>query len=184
MFEDLMIDGVRGFRVIISGELYRACDSFSKMMWANEKTGEWGGGMVNHKKDPRRVERIGCLGEMAFSEISGIPMSMEYRKGGDRHDFFLKDGTSVNVKTASRNYGKGLVRAVSADGYDLDLQSDMYVFGYIEKEDVLRGCSAVVLVGYETRHRIATRKIKPAMVGNHQNYEIPFRELGDLRDIV
>ena len=77
-------DGIKQIiRVVIEVDEYAFCDKNSKQMWANKKTGDWGKGMMNNPNDPRRVERSGLLGEMAFSKFIGQPVEFEYKESGD-----------------------------------------------------------------------------------------------------
>ncbi len=99
-------------KLVVSGEDYRACRKASGNMWANTKKGAYGKGLNNTNSDPHRVERLGRLGEMAMARHLGVEPNLDYKKYGDDRDFTYK-GLKVDVKTAFRDYGAGLVYAVN-----------------------------------------------------------------------
>lgn len=168
---------VEVFGVEIVGEEYERCEKQSTNMWANEKTGQFGAGLNNSASDPRGVERIGNLGEMAFAKLFGLEVDFNYRRGGDEQDFLLFDKCSVNTKNTFRNYKAGLIRAITDSGKELSLSNDVYVFCYTVSEDRDAKKAKVAVVGWEMKDEIAKREKVPARKGDHKNYDIPYDEL-------
>ena len=153
--------------------------NLSSEMWVNTKKGEWGSGLINTKDDPYRAERIGRMGEIAFSKLTGLPVNISYIKGGDKCDFTLEDGRTVNIKTAAKlyEYRAGLIRATTSNLNRVVLHNDLYIFSYVD--DV-----AVIIVGYQTRGNIELRQMSEAKKGSHLNYEIPYSELCSIDDLI
>jgi len=168
---------VEVFEVVVEGEEYEKCEAQSTNMWANSKTGEWGSGLMNNKDDPRKTERTGNLGEMAFAKVFNLPVDFSYKRGGDDQDFMLFGKHSLNIKNAARNYGQALVKAVTDTGYPVPPKNDIYVFSYIASEDRENKRATVMLVGYEVKDAIVAREKVPAIKGKHLNYAIPYNEL-------
>ena len=164
------------FEVNVSGEEYEKCEYHSTDMWANEKTGQFGLGLANSKDDPRKVERNGNFGELAFSKLFALPVDFSYKKGGDDQDFMLF-GASVNIKNAIRNYESGLIRAITDKGYKLQINNNVYVFSFTKNENKELKQATIIIVGYEIKENILKRKIVPARKGDHKNYDIPYEEL-------
>lgn len=166
-------------KVEVTGHEYDLCERSSHDMWANKKTGEWGSGLANTEKDPHKAERIGRLGDMALAKITGTPIDLAYRVYGDDRDTTLLKNVAVNVKTACRkpSYNAGLVKAVDATGQPTPLRQDVYVFGYVEREDRQAKMATVVFVGVETKDNILGRPKVRARKGSHLNYEIPYADL-------
>lgn len=162
--------------ILIQGSDYTKCVECSKNYHANSKKGFFGRGIINSKNDPCKVTRIGLLGEMAFSLYTGLPADMEYRKGGKTHDFDA-NGISVDIKTASRDYGAALIRYKSQRGtIVLRKPADIYIGAFLSEEDKENGFANLVLVGWFPYNEFKEEWVKPARVGNHTNYELPFSE--------
>jgi hypothetical protein len=165
------------FEIEISGEEYERCERQSTNMWANEKTGQFGSGLANSKDDPRKVERHGNFGELAFAKAFGLTVDFSYKRGGDEQDFMLLNKVSVNIKNAISNYRAALIRAITDKGYKLPMSNDMYVFSFTAMEDREAKQAKVVIVGWEMKENIIKRETVPARKGDHQNYDIPYDEL-------
>lgn len=176
------------YSIVVENEEYEKCVEASGNMWANEKTGVYGGGMLNTKNDPRRTERIGKLGEMAFSKIFSIPIDLTYRRGGDKQDFLTSDSKKINIKTASekKSYNCGLVKATNDNGTKLiPLSCDIYVFAYVAYDNRDKNEASVVVIGYMEKEEIEKKTPVPARnkFASHLNYEVPFVELKPIKDL-
>jgi hypothetical protein len=156
---------------------YNLCKVTSKNYWANRKKGTWGSGLVNTEEDPRRVERTGLLGEMAFAKLFNVLIDLKYREGGDDQDFKIGLNT-YNVKCATKNYFEGLVRRTNDEQtIILTLKHDAYVFGFVEGDDRRANWAKVILVGIAKKDQVANAEIKDAYQGTHLNYVVPYSEL-------
>ena len=159
--------------IVIEGPEYLLCVKHAEDMWANKKTGEWGKGLLNTPEDPHKAERVGTLGEMAFSKHSNLPIDLTYIEGGDQQDFVLVDSTNrtLNIKTAARNYNQALIKVKSSPtGKLIKMKNDVYVFAYIISEIQDAQKATLMLVGWETKEEIEKWPIVPAMKGRHMNY--------------
>lgn len=172
------------YKVDVVGDEYEMCNDFSSNMWANKKTGFYGRGMINSKDDPHKAERIGKLGEMAFSKVFGFPVDFTYREGGDKYDFVCNK-FKVDVKTSSKRpwYEAGLITATNKNGNPMELKSDIYIFGYVMLEDREKKISSIILVGGCDKETVINRPMSKAKVGNHLNYEILYKESTSIKDI-
>lgn len=168
--------------VEITGDEYAQCEQHSVNMWANSKTGQFGKGLINNISDPRKVERYGNFGEMAFAKIFNLPVDFSYKEGGDQQDFLLF-GYSANIKNAARNYEAGLIRATTERGYELPLTNDIYVFAFTSAENKEFKKAVVSIVGYVLKKDILIRPKVPARKGNHKNYDIPYDELKPINNL-
>lgn len=166
-------------KVEVSGKDYEVCEQVSHNMWSNSKTGEWGRGLANSENDPRKVERIGKLGEMALAKALNKPVDIAYREHGDAQDFILFRTIKIDLKTATRRprYNAGLVKVIEECGLRIPLTKEIYVFGYVEDEKRSLKSAIVVLVGASLREEIAAKPIVPAKKGGHKNHEIPYLEM-------
>lgn len=164
-------------RVTISGEEYEMCDRASKGWWTAKKSGGgWNPGMLNSSHDPRKVERIGILGEMSFGALCGMPVDLEYNQFGNIADFKVLSHP-IDIKTAARGYGLGLIRCIDEYGRQMEMRCDIYAFAYLEFEDKAARTATVAHVGYTTKSELLKRRIVRARKGSHKNYEIPYHEL-------
>lgn len=173
------------FSIDISGDEYRICENFSHNMWCSKKQGMWGRGIINTKDDQTKAERIGILGEMAFAKIYGLGLDIEYRKGGKTIDFLSCDNKKIEIKTAHKKpkYEAGLVKCLKT------MKADIYIFGYVDKDDKEKAEATVVFVGFDYKENIIKNQKMKAKVGHHQNYElsyeklIPIKLFGDLINV-
>jgi hypothetical protein len=164
-------------KIKVDGKNYEACDEASKSWWTkNKKGGEWNPGLLNSPYDPRKTERVGILGEMAFGIMTGLPVNLAFKEFGNTTDFDVLKYT-LDVKTAAKNYGAALVRCVDEYGRLMPLNNDIYSFAYLEFEDREAKEAIIAHVGYQTKSVLSSRPIVPARKGSHKNYEIPYHEL-------
>lgn len=169
-------------KIQIPPKLYEKCNLCSQNRWSNKKTGHFGRGLINSKDDPCKVERIGLLGEAALAQYINQKVDYEYKEGGTPFDFNL-NGLNIDIKTAARNYGCGLIRAVSDRGSVVELKSDIYVFAYLEVENRDEKMATVVLTGWEEKCKIEKMKTVPARIGNHLNYELSYQNLNPIETL-
>jgi hypothetical protein len=181
------IDGneIQCYLVVVDGEEYAKCEDFSKIAWGeNEKKRSglaYDRGLCNTEGDPNRSTRIGKLGEMAFAKAFGKPVDLEYRRFGDKQDFVLGEQT-VDLKTRTTADPYGLIRFITERGKVIPVDKDIYVFGYMAKEDRKNQRAEVMLVGYATKSEVTKEEnVKKGRVGNgHYNYEVPYRNLSSI----
>lgn len=170
----------------IAPEDYTICDKASRDYWSSSKGGKYGRGILNTEGDPFRTERIGLLGEMAFARFFGLEIKIEYKKHGDDYDFLLANGKTVDVKTASRNYGAVLVQYENSHGRVTFKPKDIYVGAYLSSENIEQSSAEIELVGFTTVEFVVGLTQVKSKVGRWTNYEIPFsslRSLSELREI-
>ena len=169
-------------QILISPHLYIKIEECSANRWSNKKKGQFGRGLINNKEDPCKAERIGLLGEAALSEFINRKVDYEYKEGGSPFDFRLNN-LKLDIKTAARNYGTGLIRAKSDKGFVIELQSDVYVFACVEEDDRENKKAIVILKGWLTKEEIEKCQIVPAKIGKHLNYECPHDKLNPIEDL-
>lgn len=159
--------------------MYQKCDTCSQNRWSNKKKGFFGRGMINSQADPYKVERIGLLGEVALASFLDKLVDFEYKEGGTPFDFHL-EGLTLDLKTAARNYGSGLIRAFTENMTKIELKADIYVFAYLESENKMEKTATVVLTGWQEKCNILKLRLTPARVGKHFNYELPYDALNPI----
>jgi hypothetical protein len=82
----------------------------SKKEWANYKTGktEWNRGLNNNESRPYDVEMQGIMGELAFEQLTEIPIDESWEKKVDFYvDLFIKEKTyrvGLDQKNQTRMY--------------------------------------------------------------------------------
>lgn len=181
-FDDCTINAIR---IELSPEEYTIAEDAAQNMWANKKRGNYGGGLVNTNTDPFKVERTGRLGEIAFSKIASIPIDLSYIEGGDDYDFKIQDKL-CDIKTRCQRYANqvGLIYAFTESGKEIPLTADIYIFAFLENENLTKKTTTVYLVGYCTQEMLKTWGIKKARRGSHFNYEAPFKDLLPLDKLI
>ena len=160
----------------IKNEEYQYCVEKSEEYWCNKKTGFFGRGIINTKKDKYKVTRIGLFGEMALAKYLGITPDFKFIHCGDQFDFII-NGKTIDVKTASRNYGASLIRCRSEKGRSVFKPKDIYVAALLEEENSDKLFCRISLKGWETLDFVRKLPEVPAMVGKHLNYELKFDQL-------
>lgn len=185
IFELITINkkSIKTISIDIIDDEYDIVQEIAKKMWSNTKSGFYGSGMLNTKSDPYRVERIGKLGEAAFGKLFNLPVNIETIENGDNGIDFVIGKEKIDVKCSARDYGVGLVKATSESGKVLlHLNSDCYVFGYIESDDIVNKKAKVKLIGYKTKQSILKTKTCPARMheAKHMNYEIPYESMSSI----
>lgn len=170
-------------KITIKTNDFILCENSSKNMWANTKKGTWGRGLINDSSDPHKVERTGRLGEMAFARSFDLNVNFDYMKFGDQYDFKLNNW-KLDVKTAARNYGAGLIKARDASGRNIPLAKDIYVFCYVENENRLAQTANINIVGFELKENILKKELVKARKGNHLNYDISYNQLKDINKLL
>lgn len=171
-------------RIIIESQEYIKCSDFAKVMWATKKyktkkkISPYDIGLANTIEDTTRVERTGLLGEMGFAKIFNVPINLEYKEFGEKVDFLLFRNTGIDIKSATRPYGVGLVRATSDAGFVLPLHNELFVFIVITEKAELQQ-AIVDIIGFATKSMIQQcNKYKARKkTATHMNYEIPYNEM-------
>jgi hypothetical protein len=182
--EKVLIDGEfkKFYHVYVNKDNYRICIKAANNMWANKKRGsKYNEGIINTKEDPRKAERIGKIGEMAFGLMFNLPMDTSYIEYGDKMDFFYK-GKTINMKCSVHysNREVCLVKGMEADGRRIELPQDIYVFGYLKNEDFKNEFANVVIIGYQTKEFIENQNLVKSTKDNHYNYITRYKDLMDV----
>jgi hypothetical protein len=166
-------------RVPIEGDEYAFCDKNSKQMWANKKTGNWGKGMMNNPNDPRKVERSGLLGEMAFAKFIGKPVEFEYKEFGDGGTDVIFFDKRFDIKTSLRNYGALLIKVFADNGMPVlkNKDTEVFVAAILDEDDPKLQKAVVLLLGYQEKAFVDKLEVVPARKGKHYNREVPYSQL-------
>lgn len=176
---------IEGITVKLMPYEWDVCDQVSGQMWANKKGGHYGKGLINSEEDPRRAERIGKIGEMAFAKISGLGVDVEYKEKGDDYDFITPCGT-IDIKTSSKipAYKQLLITGESAHGKAYEIKSDIFIAAFLAYEDRLAKKATVVIVGWCTKEEAMKGGLKKGRAGRHKNYEVHYRELRPISELL
>lgn len=124
----------------LTQEDYNTATEYSKNCWAETKGGTWGRGLINNKKDPHKVSRVGKLGEIALCRLLDKEVDTEYRTGGDRGvDVKIgpfKADLKVSVyKPSRRRYKRALIKYKTSRGR-IKLMSDIYIGGVVYEDSL------------------------------------------------
>lgn len=164
---------------------YDECVLFADHMWANKKKGAYGEGLRNTKEDPRKTERTGNLGEMAFAKLIHSSVDFRYIENGKMDRDFEIENTIIELKTAMRNYGAGLkkYRGESTTAIPHMLIADLYVFAFINFDDRERRRASISFVGWTDKKTYWKYRDKPSRTSqsNHRNYDIPYHDLNTIQ---
>lgn len=160
---------------------WQACHdaSVGDKFWGNSKAGAYGKGLCGTSDDPFKPARTGLIGQVAFAKLFYQKADLEYRKGGDSHDTMLGAAT-CDIKCATRNRGEGLIQKTNEFGAENHraLSKDIYVFGYVEDEDIEKKEVTVAFVGFAFRWDVAACKVADGYRGKgHKNYVVPYQGL-------
>lgn len=169
-------------KIEIPPALYQICESCSQNRWSNKKKGVYGRGLINNVDDPCRAERVGLLGEAALAQYINRKVDYKYKEGGNPFDFSLNN-CKIDIKTAAKSYGCGLIRAKNQYGKSIELTSDIYAFGYIEKDNRKDKEATVILKGWLQKAEIEKCPIVPARIGSHYNYQIEYGQLKPIEEL-
>lgn len=166
------------FLVDISGYEYDLCEEASHKRGCSAKPRDFGRGLANTADDPKRGERSGLLGEMAYGKMLSEPVDLNYRRKGDEQDSILDNKYRIDVKCATYNYYKGLVVYSNDVGRRYKVDKDIYVFGFVRNEDRKSRQAQVVLVGAALLKEVLASPILPGFKGGlHKNYVVPYSKL-------
>lgn len=167
----------------ISGDDYELCVKAAANMACSRKPGGiFERGCINTPSDKFKVERIGRLGEVALARYLRVKPDLEYHKDGDKEDFIYR-GLSVDIKTASYNSGRGLIRAITQWGRYVPLNADVYIFAYLNKESRVEQTADLVYVGFLYQNEVLREPV-PARIGKHWNFEVNHSELRPIEELV
>jgi hypothetical protein len=166
---------------------YKVCEDFGEIMWAREKGGIYGRGMINNSKDPCKAERSGCLGEMAVAKILDLSMNITYKKGGDKTDFII-NGLPTDVKTATTSHGALLIVATKWGNQNirLKLNNDIYIAAYVVNEDRINKFAKIAVMGFFEKALINESYFKKARMPGMEfwNWDIPYTDLNNIESLV
>jgi len=136
---------------------------------------------------------VGALGETAVSRIINKPVNYAYQEGGDKYDFILDGGKTVDSKCNKSPSTRGLVTKIKVNGRELPVNKDLYIFSCLTKEFSIENKTPTVnVVGYLTKEEVLKcevvrgyKKENGKMVpGDHFNYKVPFNVLRPIDDLV
>jgi len=163
--------------VEITGKDWEMCYENSFNRWSNTKTGEYGDGIINRQEDPRRTERVGLLGETGWASLTGGQVDITYLEKGDVSDITF-NGLLTDIKMSDRDYGKNYIMCITERGRYIELKSDLYVFGYVIEESILRKFAKLVYTGWQSQDYVINlpKKKSPVPSCSHYNYEVTVRE--------
>ena len=168
--------------IVISGTNYLDCVDNSSNRWSNTKTGSYGKGVMNNKKDPRKVERVGLLGEQAYAIYFNKEVDFSYRRGGDDYDFQLGPFT-VDVKTTTMT-NKAVFKYCQKSGRRVYPKCDIYVAAQLLEEQPENEVATVCLHGWLSKNELDTlATIEPGIYGYIEgekgwlNYALYFNNL-------
>lgn len=203
--------------VKISREDYKKCEEASHNYWAKNKKNAckaFRDGSINTPDDPAKAERVGLLGEMAFSNKTGLPVDFRYKHGGNPYDFLLGE-IQIDIKTAKckcdhccivshhpcrlsykekkkmgLKFGtKEWDRAYATDDgqilYDYVFNEELvYVGAYIVEDN--RKTAEVELVGYELGTVIKGWRVYHSIKEDNDqlNFHLKFGRLKPLKDLL
>ncbi|HOT89505.1 MAG TPA: hypothetical protein PLC59_00370 [Bacteroidales bacterium] len=173
--------------VIVKEDEYQFCVWSSENMGANTwksnniKEDKWKRGYINTPNDPRKVERRGRIGELAFCKLTGTAVDFRNISGGDVFGDTIYLGKKTNVKNQSKPYGVGQVRHQTGYGKTLPIRQDLYVFGWTESEDRSRCVATVRFWGASTKKMIEQ---SPIVKRKWVNYEINYESLLPIRNLL
>lgn len=171
----------------VSGEDYQECIRYSMNCWSNDKQkSHYNDGMLNTRKDTYKTERVGALGEMAFSLYVGLPVDFSYKKYGKEFDFKVGESL-IDIKTSfgRSKYEISLLRCINEYDKYIRPNCNYYVTAYVESDNLEEGWAQVVLIGYHTLEQIIEQLPMPARsrYGRHQNYELSYHTSKPLKEL-
>lgn len=167
----------------INREDYIKIENSVDFRWSQTKKGSpWAEGLN------KNGTFIGLLGEMAVGKVLNLKPNLEYHEKGVKDDFIYK-GYSIEVKTSSLNYQKGLLKIKEGgiNGYNHKLKSDIYIFCTLRKNNPIEKTALIDIQGIISKHKIIENnyELKKAISkkSNHYNIEIPYNDLTDINNI-
>ena len=173
--------------VEVTGDEYEICAEFSEgdNFWGNSKPGVRGQGLGRTADDPFKPARTGLLGEMAFAKVFRRPINLTFMEYGDRQDFKILDGKTVDVKCAMHNYGKCLVLCEGEHGGIIPLNKDIYVNSYTRMDDRKRLSVKISLIGYMELDEVEKAPRRQGIRGEgHMNREILHTQVHSITDLM
>lgn len=151
----------------------------------NKPSGTYNDGMLNSKRDERKTERIGLLGEMAFGKRFNFKVNLAHRSKGEKIDF-VSNRYGIDVKSSGTNKGTWYITAYWDRERTIlaDVPSDIYVF--IEVYDNIKlNIADTKIVGWLWKDQILkiAPKKSPKRWAKHWNYEIPRSIMNNIEDL-
>ena len=159
--------------------------------WVSSKKSHYGSPKP-YKGPVKRYQGIdmkglyGNMGELAWGKLSGLPVDLEYRVGGDQYDFLIGD-METDIKMAFpkperfRARGPSILAVID---FKREKPKDLYIAGFIDKDDPAEQHATVVFAGYIGKDELVERPLVASKYGNAQNYDIWFYEMALMRDIL
>lgn len=167
-------------RVILDSDEVAIAKEVSKN-WGTQTWGDCGynGGLLNSESDPRRTERIGIYGQIAFGKLMNRPVDLAYRADGDAYDDYFRE-RSIDVKTAKQHCSRGLVTAAKSKHRAMR-HKDIYVFSFLEFESdpqvYIQFAGALALKDFS----VNWLKVSPY---GHLNWSVPYGSLNPIPKLI
>lgn len=172
------------YSVFVDGSDYEECEKISCNFWSNSKGGAYGVGLGATPDDKYKPARTGMLAQMAFGKLTGLPVDNEFRHGGDDHDNLIF-GYKVDIKCAMKFRDTVLIYHTNEWGKKIPLNKDIYVCGYVEKENRNEKNATVVLTGFALKQDVEKAKVEVGYKGKgHLNYVLPVSSLRSITKFV
>lgn len=191
------------FSEVIADNEWSSVFDVGRKWWSQSKPGTYGVGLLNTGSDPARTERLGILGEMAFSRLFGGSPDTSYQDKGDGGKDLLYNGYSVNIKVAVRQKEYGIIYAQSDRGRKIPLSSDIYVFGVVQEyiyhkrptslpvmksfeNGLMNGFARVDFLGWVWKDEINIRAkyLSDDHRSNHMNFHVPYCNTHSMSELV
>lgn len=168
--------------VIVEGEDYDEVLKTSDFMscYGGHRRGEWASGYMNTKDDPKRAQRTGRIGEVAFAKLMHLQVDGEYRYDGDEYDFKIH-GKTIDVKTSFAHGDPYRTMKTTDKGVECHYDCDYYIFCYRDYDHYpYKKESLIIFDGYVLGKDIRDGKFafdetNSAVLA--YNYLIPYRSL-------
>ncbi len=160
--------------VTIKLDRYEYCQM--QIACSNMSSNTRNGIFIKNRIDPSSTMRLGLLAECAFSKLTGLPQDLSYHKQGDGGvDYRTETGCKIDIKTAGKDYGCGLIKHSYKSGKRYPMKSDLYIFSITT--EIIGDSAEVRFIGYQTKENIEQYPAVAALHGTHTNYAIPYVEL-------
>jgi hypothetical protein len=127
-----------------------------------------------------RIDRMDEVDQVIKNHCRCLAGGASLASGGGGDDAVGLAGAGAGGEALVLDAADAVAHALVDHGDDVD--KDIYVFGYMAKEDRKNQRAEVMLVGYATKSEVTKEEnVKKGRVGNgHYNYEVPYRNLSSI----
>lgn len=167
--------------IILSPKEFDYCQSHVDNKWSQSKTGsKWAEGLNSDGTF------FGNCGEFAVSKYLNLEPNFDFVKGGEESDLVFRNKT-IEIKTASKDFKKGLLKIKEQSGFKHELKSDIYIFCVVSKFDKIKKEIIIEIKGFISKEKILKKysEEKPALhkEATHMNLEIPYEKITSIHEI-